>query len=83
MDLEGLLSFFGWLRFLKAQVPELVGDEVELAKGDPLAQLLLLRFVTNVEDNSHLKHKVSLNAEGPYLARQLSEALAMPSNVIV
>ena len=40
-DLEGLSPFFGRLGFLKAQVPELVGDEVELAEGDPLARLLL------------------------------------------
>jgi hypothetical protein len=37
MNLEGLFTLFGWLGFLKAQVPELVGDKVELAKGDPLA----------------------------------------------
>ena len=36
-DLEGLSPFFGRLGFLKAQVPELVSDEVELAEGDPLA----------------------------------------------
>jgi hypothetical protein len=62
----------------------LVGDEVNLAEGDPLARLLLLRFITDVEDNSHLKHKVSLNVKGPYLACQLSDylALAMRSNVI-
>ena len=41
MDLEALFSFFGWLRFLKAQVPKLVGDEVELVLGVPLAWLLL------------------------------------------
>ena len=83
-DLEGLLSFLDWLRFLKAQVPELVGDEVELAEGDLLAQLLLFWFITEVEDDSHLKHKISLNAKGPYLVHQLSDYLAptMPSNVI-
>ena len=83
-DLEGLLSFLDWLRFLKAQVPELVGDEVELAEGDLLAQLLLFWFITEVEDDSHLKHKISLNANGPYLARQPSDcfALAISSNMI-
>jgi hypothetical protein len=62
----------------------LVRDEVELAEGDPLAWLLLLRFIVDVEDNSHLKHKISLNMKGPYLACQLSDYLApaMPSNVI-
>jgi hypothetical protein len=85
MDLEGLLAFLDWLRFLKAQVPELVGDEVELAEGDPLARLLLFWFITDVEDDSHLKHKISLNTKGPYLARQLSNcfAPAIFSNVIV
>jgi hypothetical protein len=39
------------------QVPELVGDEVELAEGDPLARLLLFQFVADVEDESHLKQK--------------------------
>jgi hypothetical protein len=91
-DLERLFSFFGGLWFLKTQVPELVGDEVELAEGDPPARLLLLWFVANVEDDSHLKHndshlkhKISLNLKHPYLVRQLSDylALAMPSNMIV
>jgi hypothetical protein len=54
----------------------LVGDEVELAEGDPLARLLLFWFVANVEDDSHLKHKISLNAKGPYLACQLSDCFA-------
>ena len=44
-DLEGLFSSLGWSRHLEAQVPELVGDEVELAEGDLLARLLLLWFV--------------------------------------
>jgi hypothetical protein len=35
-----LFAFFGRLGFLKAKVPELVGDEVELAEGDPLARPL-------------------------------------------
>jgi len=85
MDLEGLFPFISRFRFLKAQVPELVGDEVEFAKGDPLARLLLSRFIVDVEDDSHLKHKISLNMKGPYLARQLSNcfALEISSNVIV
>jgi hypothetical protein len=83
-DLEGLLSFFGWLRFLKAQAPKLIGDEVELAEGDPLARLLLLWFIADLEDDSHLKHKISLNVKGPHLERQLSDcfAPAISSNVI-
>jgi hypothetical protein len=69
---------------LKAQVPELVGDEVEPTEGDPLARLLLFWFVADVEDDSHLKHKISLNAKGPYLAHQLSDyfAPAISSNMI-
>jgi hypothetical protein len=83
MDLEGLF-FSGWLRFLKEQAPELIGDEVELTEGDPLARLLLLWFVTDVEDDSHLKHKISLNAKGPHLERQQLDcfAPAISSNVI-
>jgi hypothetical protein len=79
-----LLSFFGWLRFLKAQVLELIGDEVELVEGDPFAPLLLLWLVTDVEDDSHLKHKISLNTKGPYLAHQLLDcfAPAITSNMI-
>jgi hypothetical protein len=42
----------------------LVGDEVDFAEGDPLARLLLFRFITDVEDDSHLEHKISLNAKG-------------------
>jgi hypothetical protein len=63
----------------------LVGDEVELAKSDPLAWLLLFWFIAEVEDDSHLKHKISLNVKGPYLACQLSDYLApaMLSNMIV
>jgi hypothetical protein len=63
----------------------LVSDEVELAKGDPLAWLLLFWFIVDVEDDSHLKHKISLNAKGPYLARQPSDCFAPEifSNVIV
>jgi hypothetical protein len=70
---------------MEAQVPELVGDEVELVEGDPLARLLLLWFVADVEDDSHLKHMISINVEGPYLSCQLSNylALAMPTNMIV
>jgi hypothetical protein len=83
MDLEGPLSISG-LRFLKAQVPELIGNEVELAEGDPLARLLLLCFITDVEDGSHLKHKISLNVNGPYLAHQLLDCFSptISSNVI-
>ena len=40
-DLEGLFSLFNRLGILKAQVLELVGDEVELTEGDPLTWLLL------------------------------------------
>jgi hypothetical protein len=62
----------------------LIGDEVELAEGDPLARLLLLWFIADVEDDSHLKHKISLNAKGPHLERQLSDCFAptISSNVI-
>jgi hypothetical protein len=62
----------------------LIGDEVELAEGDPFAWLLLLWFIAEAEDNSHLKHNISLNTKGPYLARQLSDyfALAISSNMI-
>jgi hypothetical protein len=62
----------------------LIGDEVELAEGDPLAQLLLLWFIADPKDDSHLKHKISLNAKGPHLEPQLSDcfALAISSNVI-
>jgi hypothetical protein len=55
--------------------PKLVGDEVELAEGDPLARLLL-RFVVEVEDDSHMKHNISLNMKGPYLSPQLSDCFA-------
>jgi hypothetical protein len=63
----------------------LVGDEVKLAEGDHLPWLLLFRFLAKVEDDSHLKHKISLNTKGSYLVLQLSDYLApaMPSNVIV
>jgi hypothetical protein len=66
------------------QVPKLVGDEVEAIEGDLLAQLHPFRGVIDVDDDSHLKHDINLNAKDPYLARQLSDylALAMPSNVI-
>ena len=85
MDLEGLFSLLGWFGFLKTHVLELVGDEVKLAEGDLLAWLHFFRFVAEVEDNSHLKHNISLNAKGPYPTRQLSDyfALTIPSNVIV
>jgi hypothetical protein len=62
----------------------LISDEVELAKGDPFAWLLLLWFVAEVEDDSYLKHNISLNTKGPYLTRQLSDcfAPAISSNMI-
>jgi hypothetical protein len=44
---------------------KLFSNEVELAKGDPLARLPLFWFITEVEDDSHLKHKISLNMKGP------------------
>jgi hypothetical protein len=80
----GLLSLLGWLRFLEAHVPELVGDAVELAKGNLLARLLLFWFIAEVEDDSHLKHNISLHTKDPYLARQLSDCFdpAISSNVI-
>ena len=83
-DLEGLLSLLGWFGFLKAQVPELVGDEIELSEGDLLARLHFFWFVTEVEDNSHLKHNISLYVKDPYLARKLSDcfASAITCNVI-
>ena len=59
-DLEGFLSLLCWCGFLEAQVPELVSDEVELTEGNLLAQLHFFRFVAEVEDNSHLKHNISL-----------------------
>ena len=62
----------------------MVDDEVKLVEGDPLAQLLLSWFVADVEDDSHLKHKISLNVKAPYVACQVSDcfALAISSNVI-
>jgi hypothetical protein len=75
-NLEGLLSLLGWFGFLKAQVPKLVGDEVELAEGDLLARLHFFWFIAEVEDNSHLKHNISLYAKGPYLVRKLSDCFA-------
>lgn len=85
MDLEGLFPLFSWLGLLTAQVPELVGDEVEFDKGYLLPRLLLFWFFVEVEDNSHLKHKISLNAKGPYLACQLPGcfALVISSNMIM
>jgi len=61
----------------------LIGDEIELAEGDPFAHLLLW-FIVEVEDDSHLKHNISLNTKGPYLVRQLLYyfAPATSSNVI-
>jgi hypothetical protein len=54
----------------------LVSDEVELAEGDLLARLHFFWFIAEVEDNSHLKHSISLYAKGPYLARKLSNCFA-------
>ena len=59
------------------QVPELIGDEVELVEGDLLIRLHLLHVVAKVEVNSHPKHNTNLYAKRPYLARQLSEDLAL------
>ena len=53
------------------QVPKLVSDEVEAAKGDLLAWLLPLHGVIDVDDDSHLKHDIKLNVKGPYLVSQL------------
>jgi hypothetical protein len=44
---------------------QLVGDEVELTKDDPRARLHLLQFVTEVEDDSHLKRKNKSERERP------------------
>jgi hypothetical protein len=66
------------------QVPKLVNDEVEAVEGDLLARLHPFHGVIDVDDDSHLKHDINLNAKGPYLVCQLSDYLApaMPSNVI-
>ena len=66
------------------QVPKLVGDEVEATEGDLLTRLHPFHSVSNVDDDSHLKHDINLNTKGPYLVRQLSDYLApaMPSNMI-
>ena len=66
------------------QVPELIADGVEAVEGDLLAWLHPLHGVIDVDDDSHLKHDINLNAKGPYLTRQLSDclALAMPRNVM-
>jgi hypothetical protein len=66
------------------QVPKLVSDEVKVAEGDLLAQLHPLCGVIDVDDDSHLKHDINLNAKGPYLACQLLDCLAptIPSNMI-
>ena len=67
------------------QVPELIADGVEAVEGDLLAWLHPLHGVIDVDDDSHLKHDINLNAKGPYLACQLSDclSLAMPSNMIM
>ena len=66
------------------QVPKPVNDEVEVVEGDLLARLHPLHGIINVDDGSHLKHNVNMNAKGPYLVRQLLDyvAPAMPSNMI-
>jgi hypothetical protein len=63
----------------------LVSDGVELAEGDLLAWPHFFWFITEVEDDSHLKHNIILYAKGPYLARQLLDYLApaIPSNEIM
>lgn len=42
--------------YLAAQVPELVGDEVQVPKGDLVAQLHLFHVISDLEDEAHLKH---------------------------
>ena len=65
------------------QVPKLVNDEADAAKGDLLARLHPLCSIIVVDDDSYLKHDINLNAKGPFLAHQLSDHLAsaMPSNM--
>ena len=67
---------------LQAQVPELIGDEVQVAEGDLLARLYLLHVIAELEDEAYLKHNESI-LKGPYLACQLSKELAsaIPSSV--
>jgi len=55
-----LLLQHGWLDILKAQDPELVGDEVQAPKGDLVTWLHLLSVIANVEDEAHLKHDESI-----------------------
>jgi hypothetical protein len=65
-DLERLRFLsFDWLGLPQAQVPELVSDEVELAKDDPHAQPHPLWFIIEVKDDSHLKHKNKSEYERP------------------
>ena len=68
-----LLLLHGWFGFSQMQVPKPISDEVQAAEGDPLARLHLLHGIVDVDDDSHLKHNIKLNAKGPYLARQLSD----------
>jgi hypothetical protein len=48
------------------QVPKLVSEEVEAAEGDLLARLHPPRGIVDIDDDSHLKHDINLNAKGPY-----------------
>ena len=41
------------------QVPELVGDDVEVANRELVAQLHLLSIIVDPEDVTHLKHDES------------------------
>ena len=60
-----LLLLHGEFGFLHMQVPKLVGDEVEAAEGDLLARLHPFHSVVDVDDDSHLKHDINLNAKRP------------------
>lgn len=62
------------------QDAKLMGDDVELAKGDLFAWLHLLRIIAKVKDNIHLKHNMNLYAKGPYLACSEDLASAISSN---
>ena len=54
-----LLLLHGWFGILQMQVPELVGDDVEVANRELVAQLHLLSIVVDPEDETHLKHDES------------------------
>jgi hypothetical protein len=55
------------------QVSKLVNDKVELAQRDLFDWLHHLCVITEVEDDTHLKHIMNLYAKAPYLTRQLSK----------